>query len=67
MTTAGIVGPVTLTRTGDARHRRALFVTPLDHETGRVQIAVVLTNHGDAPRRRDHPPGHAAPARPRST
>ncbi|MGZ4690099.1 MAG: glycosyl hydrolase 2 galactose-binding domain-containing protein [Acidimicrobiia bacterium] len=46
MTTAGIVGPVTLTRTGDLAIS-ALFVTPLDHETGAVQIAVVLTNHTD--------------------
>jgi beta-mannosidase len=44
MTTAGIVGPVTLSRTGDVAIS-ALFVTPLDHETGTVQIAVVLTNH----------------------
>ncbi len=48
MTTAGIVGPVTLTRTGQLGIDAA-FVTPLDHETGRVQIAVVLTNHGDEP------------------
>ncbi len=46
MTTAGIVGPVTLTRTGDVTISN-LFFTPLDHETGAVQIAVVLTNHDD--------------------
>lgn len=48
MTTAGIVGPVTLTRTGQLGIDAA-FVTPLDHETGRLQVAVVVTNHGDAP------------------
>lgn len=48
MTTAGIVGPVTLVRTGDVEIS-ALFVTPLDHETGTVQIAVVLTNHTELP------------------
>jgi beta-mannosidase len=42
MTTAGIVGPVTLERTGDASID-ALFVTPLDPHT--VQVAVVVTNH----------------------
>lgn len=47
MTTAGIVGPVTLTRTGDVSID-APFVTPLDHESGTVQIALVLTNHRDA-------------------
>lgn len=46
MTTAGIVGPVTLARTGDVAISN-LFVTPLDHETGTVQVAVVLTNHDD--------------------
>jgi beta-mannosidase len=46
MTTAGITGPVTLERTGDVAID-ALFVTPLDHETGTVQIAAVLVNHGD--------------------
>ena len=46
MTTAGIVGPVTLERTGDASID-ALFVTPLDPDT--VHVAVVVTNHtGDA-------------------
>ena len=52
MTTAGIIGPVTLLRTGDVAIS-ALFVTPLDHETGEVQVAVVLTNHTEAsgPRR----------------
>ncbi|HMF04880.1 MAG TPA: hypothetical protein VKH17_08710, partial [Acidimicrobiia bacterium] len=46
MTTGGIVGPVTLERTGDATID-ALFVTPLDLHT--VQVAVVATNHtGDA-------------------
>jgi beta-mannosidase len=49
MTTAGIVGPVSLARTGDVAIN-ALFVTPVDHETGAVQIAVVLVNHTDAPR-----------------
>jgi len=44
MTTAGIVGPVTLERTGDASID-ALFVTPLDRR--RVQVAVVVTNHTD--------------------
>lgn len=48
MTTAGIVGTPTLTRTGRLAIDAA-FVTPLDHETGQVQIAVVLTNHEDAP------------------
>ena len=42
MTTAGIVGPVTLERTGDAS-LDALFVTPLDER--RVQVAAVATNH----------------------
>jgi beta-mannosidase len=42
MTTAGIVGPVTLERTGDASID-ALFVTPLDPHT--IQVAVVVTNH----------------------
>ena len=42
MTTAGIVGPVTLERTGDAS-LDALFVTPLGEHT--VQVAVVATNH----------------------
>ncbi len=49
MTTAGIVGPVTLTRTGDVAIS-ALFVTPLDHDTGSVQVAIVFTNHDDHPR-----------------
>jgi beta-mannosidase len=49
MTTAGIVGPVTLERTGDVAID-ALFVTPLDHEAGTVQVAVVLVNHGADPR-----------------
>ena len=44
MTTAGIVGPVTLERTGDASID-AVFVTPLDLHT--VQAAVVMTNHTD--------------------
>ncbi len=48
MTTAGIVGPVTLTRTGPLAIDAA-FVTPLDHESGRVQIAVVLANRADTP------------------
>lgn len=43
-TTAGISGAVALVRTGDVAID-ALFVTPLDAATGRVQIAVVLTNH----------------------
>ncbi len=47
MTTAGIVGPVTLERTGDVSID-ALFVTPLDHQAGTVQVASVLVNHGDA-------------------
>src|SRR6266513_2947927 len=42
MTTAGIVGPVTLERTGDAS-LDALFVTPLGERT--VQVAVVATNY----------------------
>ena len=42
MTTAGIVGPVTLERTGDASID-ALFVTPLGERT--VQVAIVATNH----------------------
>lgn len=42
-TTAGIVGPVTLERTGDASID-ALFVTPLDGAS--VQVAVVMTNDG---------------------
>jgi beta-mannosidase len=41
-TTGGIVGPVTLERTGDAS-LDALFATPLDVRT--VQIAAVLSNH----------------------
>lgn len=41
-TTGGIVGPVTLERTGDVSID-ALFATPISLET--VQIAVVLTNH----------------------
>jgi beta-mannosidase len=41
-TTAGIVGPVTLERTGDAS-LDALFVTPLDLRT--VHVAAVVTNH----------------------
>lgn len=41
-TTGGIVGGVTLDRTGDAS-LDALFVTPLDRHT--VQIAAVVTNH----------------------
>jgi beta-mannosidase len=49
MTTAGIVGPVTLTRTGDVA-LSSVFVTPLDHESGALQIAVVLVNHDTAPR-----------------
>ena len=42
MTTGGIVGPVTLERTGDASID-ALFTTPLDLHT--VQVAIVVTNH----------------------
>jgi beta-mannosidase len=42
MTTAGIVGPVTLERTGDAS-LDALFVSPLGRHT--VQVAAVATNH----------------------
>ena len=42
MTTGGIVGPVTLERTGDVT-LDALFVTPLDART--VQAAAVMTNH----------------------
>jgi beta-mannosidase len=49
MTTAGIVGPVTLTRTGDVA-LSSVFVTPLDHQTAAVQIAVVLVNHDTVPR-----------------
>ena len=49
MTTAGIIGPVSLARTGDVAIS-ALFVTPLDHETGAIQIAAVLTNHADSVR-----------------
>lgn len=49
MTTAGIVGPVSLLRTGDVAIS-SLFVTPLDHEAGTIQIAVVLTNHDDTAR-----------------
>jgi beta-mannosidase len=41
-TTGGIVGPVTLERTGDVS-LDALFATPLDLRT--VQIAAVVTNH----------------------
>ncbi|HYV58620.1 MAG TPA: hypothetical protein VFA62_00975 [Acidimicrobiia bacterium] len=41
-TTAGIVGPVTLERTGDASID-ALFVTPLEQHS--LQVAVVMTNH----------------------
>jgi beta-mannosidase len=41
MTTAGIVGPVTLERTGEAS-LDALFVTPLDLRT--IQVAAVVTN-----------------------
>ncbi|HKA93343.1 MAG TPA: hypothetical protein VKE97_06035, partial [Acidimicrobiia bacterium] len=48
MTTAGIVGPVTLERTGDASID-ALFVTPLDGQT--VHVAVVVTNHTGHPLR----------------
>jgi beta-mannosidase len=48
MTTGGIVGPVTLTRTGTPA-LDAVFVTPLDHESGRVQIAVVLVHQVDEP------------------
>jgi beta-mannosidase len=46
MTTAGIVGPVTLERTGDASID-ALFVTPLDGQT--AHVAVVVTNHTGDP------------------
>jgi beta-mannosidase len=42
MTTGGIVGPVTLERTGDVS-LDALFVTPLDRR--RVHVATVVTNH----------------------
>ena len=66
MTTAGIVGPVTLTRTGDVAIS-ALFVTPLDHETGTVQIAVVLTNHDDAPTARPRSTSRSKASAPRST
>jgi beta-mannosidase len=48
MTTAGIVGPVALVRTGTPAID-AVFVTPLDHASGRVQVALVLVHHGDAP------------------
>jgi beta-mannosidase len=48
MTTAGITGPVSIVRHGDVA-LDALFVTPLDHATGAVQVAVVLTNHRDVP------------------
>jgi beta-mannosidase len=41
-TTGGIVGPVTLERTGEAA-LDALFATPLD--PGTVQVAAVVTNH----------------------
>ena len=44
MTTAGIVGPVTLERTGDAS-LDALFVTPLGDSA--MQVAAVATNHTD--------------------
>jgi beta-mannosidase len=42
MTTGGIVGPVTLERTGDVS-LDALFLTPLD--TRRVHVGAVVTNH----------------------
>ena len=42
MTTGGIVGPVTLERTGDASID-AVFVTPLGEAS--AQVAVVVTNH----------------------
>lgn len=45
-TTAGITGGVELVRTGDVAID-ALFVTPLDDATGRLQIAAVLANHRD--------------------
>ena len=48
MTTAGVTGAVTLVRTGDVA-LDALFVTPLDHESARIQVAAVLTNHRDVP------------------
>ncbi len=44
MTTAGIVGPVTLVRTGEVAITAA-FVTPLDHAAGTVHLAFILTNH----------------------
>lgn len=47
MTTAGITGPVSLVRHGDVS-LDGLFVTPLDHESGALQIAAVLVNHRDA-------------------
>jgi beta-mannosidase len=46
MTTGGITGPVTLERTYGVC-LDTLLVTPLD--AGRLHVAVVLTNHGDAP------------------
>ena len=47
MTTGGIVGPVTLERTGDVSIA-GLFVTVLD-DAGDAQLAVVMTNHRDEP------------------
>lgn len=44
MTTGGIVGPVELVRTGELS-LDGLFVTPLDHRTGHLHVAAVLTNH----------------------
>ena len=46
MTTGGVTGGVRLVGTGLVRIE-AVFVTPLDHESGRVHVALVLSNDGD--------------------